>query len=321
MDMTANQIQPLQIFFPHAFERQKAVETQGTRFVHYTRADAAMRILETNEIWMRKTSCMNDFTEVEHGLTCLSKAYRGEAGDKFKAALNGIFDGISVEIEKLFNGLQPHLRADTYITCLSEHLDAEDGIGRLSMWRAHSGTTGVALVVNSAPFFRLSLSDALKASLSPVAYLDDKAFEMEFAKIADGIIGNPEFVRAQGREAVTSYVFNAFKFASLCTKHPGFREEMEWRIIYTPTIEESTHLTKEIQVIGDTPQPIYKIPLQNVPEEGLVGIEIPELLERIIIGPTEFPLAMYEAFETLLADAGVDDPASRIDVSDLPLRV
>ena len=74
-------------------------------------------------------------------------------------------------------------------------------------------------------------------------------------------------------------------------------------------------------MIGGTPQPIYKIPLQNVPEEGLVGVEIPELLERIIIGPTEYPLAIREAFETLLADAGVDDPASLIRVSDLPLRV
>ncbi len=202
---------------------------------------------------------------------------------------------------------------------LSEHLDAEDSFGRLSMWRAFSETTGIALVLNNAPFF--SLSNALKVYTSPVAYLDDEAFQQELIKVADGIKANADFVQAQGREAVIAYIFNAFKLAALCTKHPGFQEEKEWRVIYTPTMEKSSHLAKEIEVIGGTPQPVYKIPLRNVPEEDLIGVEIPELLERIIIGPTEYPSAMREAFETLLADAGVDDPVNRIRVSDIPLRV
>ncbi len=167
----------------------------------------------------------------------------------------------------------------------------------------------------------LSPSDALKAYTSPVAYLDENAFPRELEMVANNIEAHADFVHALGREVVTSYVFDAFKFASLCTKHPGFREEMEWRVIYMPTMEESIHLVKEVKVIGDTPQPIYKIPLKNIPEEGLNGAAIPELLERIIIGPTKFPSAMRDAFETLLADAGVDDPASRIHMSDIPIRV
>ena len=319
MELTPDQIQLTEIFHPYAFERQNIVRSSDTRFVHYTSAAAAMSILKTKTVWMRKTSCMKDFMEVQHGLECLAQAYHGEAGNRFKATLNDMFSGISDEIEKLFNAWQPHLRNDTYITCLSEHLIAEDSFGRLSMWRAFSGTTGVALVLNNAPF--LNPSDALKAYTSPVAYLDDEAFQQELAKIADGIKANADFIHTQGWEAVISYVFNAFKFAALCTKHPGFREEMEWRIIYTPTMEKSEHLVNEIEVIGGTPQPIYKIPLKNIPKDGLIGIDIPELLERIIIGPTEYPSAMREAFEILLADAGVDDPANRIYVSNIPLRV
>ena len=319
MEITPDQIRLAGIFQPYAVERQNIVQSSGTRFVHYTRADAAMSIIKTKTVWMRKTSCMNDFMEVEHGLECLAGAYRGEAGNRLKAALNDIFGGVSDEIEKLFNGWEPHFRTDTYIMCLSEHLDAEDSFGRLSMWRVFSGTTGIALVLNNTPFF--SSSNALKAYTSPVAYLDDEAFQQELIKVADGIKANADFVQAQGREAVIAYVFHAFKFAALCTKHPGFQEEKEWRVIYTPTMEKSSHLVKEIQVIGGTPQLVYKIPLRNVPEEGLIGVEIPELLERIIIGPTEYPSAMREAFETLLADAGVDDPVNRIRVSDIPLRV
>jgi len=56
-------------------------------------------------------------------------------------------------------------------------------------------------------------------------------------------------------------------------------------------------------VIG-APQPIYKILLKNVPEENLLGVEISELVNRIIIGSAQHPLPMYEAFVTLLEQAG-----------------
>jgi hypothetical protein len=187
------------------------------------------------------------------------------------------------------------------------------------MWRAYGGITGVALVVNTPPFIRPS--HALKAYSSPVAYLDDKAFQQQLAEVADGVENAADFVRGLGKDLVAWYIFRVFKYAALCTKHLGFSEEMEWRIIYTPSIEKSRHLIKETQIIGGTPQPIYKIPLKNLPEEDFIGVEIPELLERIIIGPTDYAPAIREAFEAVLAGAGVDDPASRISVSEIPLRV
>ena len=318
MEFTPDQIRLMQIFHPFAFERQTAARSNGTRFVHYTRADSAMNILRTKEVWMRKTSCMDDFMEVEHGLECLLAAYRGEQGNRFKAALEGMFQGICKEIEDLFNGWMPHFQTDTYITCFSEHVHTEDTSGRLSMWRVYRDTTGVALVMNNAPFLRPS--DALKAYTSPVAYLTDKGLELELGKIAGALESNSDFLREQGRQIIINWVFNAFRFAILCTKNPGFQEEKEWRVVYSPTFEKSDRLVKDIQVIGGTPQPIYKIPLQNVPEEGYVGAEISELVDRIIIGPTQYPTAAREAFEHLLSEAGVDDPASRIFVSDIPLR-
>lgn len=318
MEFTPDQIRLMKIFHPFAFAKQTALSSNGTRFVHYTRADAAMNILRTKEVWMRKTSCMDDFMEVEHGLECLLAAYRSEQGKRFKAALEGMFQGICKEIEDLVNGWMPHFQTDTYITCFSEHVDAEDTFGRLSMWRTYRDTTGVALVMNNGPFLRPS--DALKAYTSPVAYLTDKGLEIELGKIAGALESNSDFLREQGRQIIINWVFNAFRYASLCTKHPGFREEREWRVVYSPKLERSDRLVRDIQVIGGTPQPIYKIPLQNVPEEGFVGAEIPELVDRIIIGPTQYPAAAREAFEDLLSEAGVDDPASRIFVSDIPLR-
>lgn len=318
IDVASDQLRLLNIFHPHAMGKISAVNGKSTRFVHYTSASAAMKILQTKKFWMRKTSCMNDFMEVEHGLRCLNTAYNGEAGERLKATLNSIFNGIANEIEELFRGWAPILQTDTYIACFSEHADTEDMHGRLSMWRAYSESTGVALVVNNAPFQGGFLP--LKVYASPVAYLDDTNFRIEFERVVNRIEENKNFIRQLGWEAVRFHVFNAFKFAALCTKHPGFIEENEWRVIYSPTMEQSVHLKKNIEVIQGAPQPVYKIPLKNIHEEGIGGIEIPEILYRIIIGPTEYSAAIREAFVTLLADAGVEDPENRVWVSGLPLR-
>lgn len=306
------------ILHPHMLQQHLHAAAEGTRFVHYTTADVAMSILRSKEIWMRKSSCMNDYLEVQYGLARLYKAYgQTEVGKKFQSALNKIFDGITVDIEKLFNGWTPHFQTNTYFACVSEHKNAEDTFGRLSMWRAYGETTGVALVVNNSVF--LTAADGLKAYSSPVAYLDDQEFENEFAKIADNISTESDFLRTQGRQEITGRIFNMLRFAALCTKHPGFAEEMEWRVVYCPTLEKSPYLTKEIRVIKGVPQPIYKIPLRDIPEAGFLGA-IPTLINRIIIGPTQYPLALQEAFVQLLTDAGVSDPESKVYVSDIPIR-
>jgi hypothetical protein len=77
------------------------------------------------------------------------------------------------------------------------------------------------------------------------------------------------------------------RFATLATKHPGFAEEQEWRILYAPTLQESKWVTNEIVTLDGIPQLVYKLPLQNISEVGLTA-GIPELLDRIIIGPTQF---------------------------------
>lgn len=318
MEFTPEQQRITDIFLPYAMERRAAVLSQGIRFVHYTHAEAAANILRSKDVWMRKSSCMNDYMEVEHGLACLTAAYHGEAGRRFKGTLDQIFEGTSKEVEELFNCWAPHFRTDTYFTCFSEHESIEDTFGRLSMWRAYGAEASVAFVMSNTPF--LAPSDALGAYTSPIAYLRDHQVGEQFGIIADRLASNADFVRSLGRERLLQSVFNMLRFAAVCTKHPGFREEREWRVVYCPPLNKSNHLKKDIQVVRGVPQPIYRIPLKDIPEHGFVGAEIPALIERIIIGPTNYPVAVCEAFVELLTGAGVTDAASKIFVSDIPLR-
>ncbi len=311
----------LRILHPYALEQHSRAVSHRTRFVHYTSADTAMSILRSKELWMRKSSCMNDFLEVQYGRNRLYTAYgKSNAGAKFKSTLNRLFDGITTDIEKLFDSWTPHFQTNTYLACLSEHDDREDTFGRLSMWRAYSETAGVALVLNNTAFLTPTPPNGgLRADTSPVAYLDDGQFENEVERITKNIAADADLFKTQGREVVTNRIFNLFRFAVLCTKHPGFAEEREWRVIYSPTLQQSPFLTRDIQVVKGVPQPIYKIPLIDIPEIGLTTA-IPALLNRIIIGPTQYPLALHEAFIDLLTEAGVEDPAAKVCVSDIPLR-
>jgi hypothetical protein len=151
MALTPEQLKLAQIFFPFATRKQMEVRARNTRFVHYTSAEVAVSILKNEEVWMRKSNTMNDFMEIEHGLSCLKASYDGEPGNRFKATLDCMLPGCRAEVEKRFNSWIPHFKADTYLTCVSEHLDSEDGLGRLSMWRAYGGAAGVAVVLNNTP--------------------------------------------------------------------------------------------------------------------------------------------------------------------------
>jgi hypothetical protein len=306
-----------QIFQPRLIERTLSAIQGNLRFVHYTNADTATKILKSKEVWMRKSSCMNDFMEIEHGVECLHPAYK-EQRERFRSIFDGMFPEFSSKFEELYNGWLSHFRTESYITCISEHDDQEDGLGRLSMWRAYGGNAGVAIVVKGKPF--LTPSDALKANTHPVSYLDKQTFAAEFSAILDDVDQNVGALKELGENSVMSLVFDMFKSALLCTKHVGFHEEREWRVIYCPTYEKSEHIRTEIETIGGIPQPVCKIPLKDIPDESLIGIEVPSLIDRVIIGPCQYPWAARDAFIAILEQAGIAEAYNRVFISDIPLR-
>lgn len=316
--LTAEQHRIMSIFFPYAMRKTQDMATSSGKFVHYTSARVAMSILQHREVWMRQATTMNDFMEIEYGLGCLAETWRSDVASKFKDTVERVFPGLCGEITSLFDSWQPVFKLQTYLTCISEHLESENTTGRLSMWRAYGGNTSVALVMNSMPF--IVPSDAFNAYTSPVYYGSRPQFKAQFQQIANSVSDNEDFIGSLDRQIVFNSIFEMFRFAALCTKHPGFHEEREWRIVYSPSFAKSNKLVSDLQDVGGVPQQIYKIPLRNYPEEDFFGAEPNELVNRIIIGPTQYPYAMREAFIELLDKAGVAQAREKVFVSDIPLR-
>ena len=153
---------------------QKLRQAQ-TRLVHYTSAEVGYRIIQNRQIWMRNAIAMNDYSEIQYGESCLHDAWHAAGGTRLKVLLQSIYPDMVEQIQHDHNHTQKRIRSNTFITCVSEHLEPENQTGRLSMWRAYGGDNGVALIFDNSAID--APIDRLRAYSSPVAYLTAKRFE------------------------------------------------------------------------------------------------------------------------------------------------
>jgi hypothetical protein len=292
------------------------------RVVHYTTAQAALNIIKTKRIWMRNATCMADYSEVQHGFEILRRFFSDSAKTQiFNAALDKIAPGAGIDAIKLFDQWSPSIRFNTYIASISEHDDAEDRHGRLSMWRAFGGNTARVALVFKIPWYT-GASRVLNVLFSPVAYLTEDEAHAVFYEVAKNIEENLGFLGSVDRQRIVNIVFYMLLTGVTCLKHEGFREEREWRAIYPPDLRPSSLMKAEAstEVIGGVPQTVYKIPLDKTADPALADLDFSRLFDRLIIGPSQYPAPMFGAFVGELTKVGVQDAHTRVVVSGIPIR-
>lgn len=321
MEYTQNNMQYIsQILWKHAVDRQIEVSKNNTRFVHYTSSEAAINILRTKRFWLRNVLCMNDYSEVQHGIGCFSTTFKNnEIKYKFESTVNSIYNNSFEDIANLFGYYENTVPHNTYISCFSEHKESEDVMGRLSMWRAYGSQAGVAVVIKSGSI----LDGKGKNSIitTPVLYMNETNFSEFIIRIIENIQSNIDAFKKVDKNSFVQSVAHALFFIAMSTKHPGFEEEKEWRIIQCPLVPASPHLEYAIENIKGVSQPVYKIPLENRPEDGVTEIDIRSLIDRVILGPSQYPLAQLLTFQKLLTDANLDNVDQKIFLSGIPLRM
>jgi hypothetical protein len=299
---------------------QKQPDPAQARFVHYTSAEAALRIIQNKRIWMRNVTAMSDYSEVQHGYGILFKLLHDPPNrNAFVEALEACTLGAAEEAFKLFDSWWSDISLNTFITSISEHDQKEDQHGRLSMWRAYGGNSARVAMVFKVPFSLLR-AGVLNLIFSPVAYLTDEEVQGQFLEIVKNIRENSDFLKSVGGERVRQNVFNMLVAGVTCLKHEGFKEEREWRLIYGPQRWPSDFIDSSTEVVAGIPQFVYKIPIDKERSAALAEFDLARILDRLIIGPTQFSWSMYEAFAVALRDAGVPDPTKRVVGSGIPIR-
>ena len=166
----------------------------------------------------------------------------------------------------------------------------------------------------------IAMTDALSVYSVPVMYLSPTDYEVRLNRITDAILINRKYLMSLGQDTLVTYIKHMLFQTAIGTKHPGFAEEQEWRLYYRPNEEPSKIMRLSVVVISGVPQIIYALPLRNDPENGLFSADLPNLLERIIVGPSEYPYVSVRALKQILREKGVENVESKVFASDIPLR-
>lgn len=305
----------LTVFMPVFAEVLRRMQTEKRSFAYYTSVDTALRIIGGQSIWMRNARHMNDIADVQHGIAAVDSFFSAKGNRSRLYQVLGTGAGSS--IDAFWSNYRSRLIGEVYITCVSEHTRSEDDYGRLSMWRAYcANPDGVALVLNTAPFYLET--NELNAYSSPVYY----GHATDFHDRVNDVLDNIERERQPDwtdRE-ITDHFAMALLFGAVCLKHPGFREEQEWRVVHMPNAIQRRSRLRRLDNVLDPPQTIFEIPLISDPAVGLTGLSPAELIERIIVGPSSRGLATSAELAAALRAQGVADPVGRIVTSGIPLR-
>jgi hypothetical protein len=72
--------------------------------------------------------------------------------------------------------------------------------------------------------------------------------------------------------------------------------------------------------LAGVPQIIHLVPFDASVCDDLELLDLSKVLDRVIIGPTQFGDAMEHAFVLALQDAGVGDARARVCTSRIPIR-
>ena len=308
------------ILYPQFSSDRDEVRHNNLRFAYYTTADTASKIIKNREVWLRNSLVMNDSSEITYGLEAAKRFWLGQVGkgkiylDKLEAE----FPGVRSQVEEQLGQSGMNWRLRTYLACLSLHDQSEDKTGRLSMWRAYGD---VAVVINNTPFVgEVAETDALGAYFVKVDYSGQAGIEARLSHAAGEITNRVDLFGQHEMHVLVKAIVGSALVAAIGTKHPGFKEEREWRVVFQPHQEDHPVLKRKTETVGGVIQDIWALPLCHDPEKGLSRADLPNLLDRVIIGPSPYPYVSYTAFVNLLSEAGVENVEDKVIVSDIPLR-
>lgn len=288
---------------------------------HYTSIANVEKILESNELWFANPLYMNDHEELRFGLqqgfdvVARSDEIANACGDRDR------FKAFFRVFEESYNRFANDHAVDTYVFCMSEHLP-EDNDGILSMWRGYGGNgSGVALVIDTGKIDRPADSALILAKVHYGTAAERIQWLKQKVRLCAELI-QKETLSLEDLSDAARVLFERITMFALYSKHKGFHEEREWRIVYTPSHDQTAALKDCFHYLvgarGIEPRLRFRI----APKEGVTAQELSleKITDRIILGPTtSSPLAL-SAFHRLLESKGHPELKSRVRASGIPFR-
>jgi hypothetical protein len=259
---------------------------------HYTSIRTLEKIAETGEIWFSNPLYMNDVDELRYGMTLGLNAVRTHRGLRSAcppAHYNALLDAFG----QLYTDFDNDSAFDVYVFSCSEHDQEIGDDGLLSMWRGYGGDgNGVAIVFELSRLVGPpSSSPLLLRQVQYLSYEESEAWmEGKLESFARTLarLGVP----VEGMAQAAAELFGRIKLFALFTKHRGFHEEREWRLVYLREHDGQEVLTQQLDygIGGRGIEPRLRLTMKAL---GVTAPPLESLVERIILGPTlATPLAL-----------------------------
>jgi Protein of unknown function (DUF2971) len=326
--MTENELrQLLDLFAPlHSDLTNMATITDRPNFLaHYTSLEVLEKIIQHNELWFSHPFFMNDVQEMRFGIAEGCKVFDAFSRHQEFIALCGT-EVRAAKLASYFAGclsaFELKNKFDVYVLCFSDHDDVADSDGLLSMWRGYGANGNGAALIFRTDYLRPREHSPLLAG--KVIYATDaerrKWFEEMFRK---GLkILHSESLPDDKLHVAAMAMFESMKVFALLSKHQGFKEEREWRIIYFPERDTLHLLENQISYFlgrrGIEPKLKFKVePLMLEPRETWTFNSI---LHKIILGPSLSSELTVAAVCKMLVAHGKADFRGKLSASGIPLR-
>ena len=208
-------------------------EPQTLLLAHYTSVQTLEKILTNNEGWLSNPLYMNDLGELRSGIflaTRIFSEFALQAANQDADRAQKITQAFDHYLSDLYNDKA----LDTYGFCLCVHRPG-DSDGLLSMWREYgSKGNGAALVFNAA---KLSFVAHGPFMISPSCTQQTPKRESRLSRPPNlaWVQKVLELNLPDDHLYLAAYAaFHFVKLVALTTKHRGFDEEKEVRVIYLP---------------------------------------------------------------------------------------
>lgn len=291
--------------------------------VHYTSAEAAAKIISNQQIWLRHVRYTNDKSEIRYGIEKFFDVFRD-----YRNSYYDVIDQIDPQkgreiFDEYFHRDLAFAHEDSYIVCFSNHERHEvnnASFGLLSMWRSYGRNNAVCIVLNSDHFINMS-SEVKNAPLIKIRYKDGPLLvKREIERFLGIIQKNIELLKKNPVYSIDNIV-HKLKCEILTLKHPSFSEEREYRVVFSPNIPSNIINGPDLTFINEKPQLVYNIPLDVMESDNNINYNIENIIDKIVIGPSDFQYENLNLFVHLLRTKGVKNPKERVVIADIPLRV
>jgi Protein of unknown function (DUF2971) len=288
---------------------------------HYTSIVVLEAILRNNEVWFSNPLFMNDLEEVRFGINAGANLFVASTEIESACGSKQRFDALRSTFDYWYKQFANDHVLDTYVFCLTEHAK-ENTDGLLSMWRGYGGNgNGVAIVFDTAKIAAREESPLIIANVhygtaeDRLSWLRQRV--TQFAEIlAKSNIPDDKLV-------LGSYCFfQRLMMFSIFTKHQGFKEENEWRMVYVRERDRARVFDKMFSYwVGPRGvEPKLKLKIEAIPGLPETETSLSKIVRRVILGPSlSSPLSLGTILK-MLDTLGRPELKDRIVSSTIPLR-